>query len=326
MLRNIALVLASTLMSLGLAEVVVRTYGTVKTYTEVNFGRYEAPYHPPYRPLMGPHNITTPEFSHISQLNSLGLRDDEIPPKSQGETRILFLGDSFTYGVGVETNQTWIAQLRSMAQQAFPEKKTRLINGGLPGWDVVEHLRFYRAELTKLEADLVVLVVNSSDLNDLIQRGGVDRTSNSFHHPRSEVIWRYSHLFRWVMVTFFKWDYNLNSPLESQQARRQALKELSVATHELALQVEQGGHRFVVFLHPYPFEIERREDLDDFRQSFKGLDVEVFDAVGDFYERLGAKPRVEYSFVKDGHFNLAGYTVFAEIIWEYLGPVVGSER
>jgi len=55
-------------------------------------------------------HIATGDFDHSATLNSLGLRDEEILVKQPEEFRILFIGDSFTYGLGVRDTETFVHQ------------------------------------------------------------------------------------------------------------------------------------------------------------------------------------------------------------------------
>src|SRR5437899_3545390 len=60
--------------------------------------------------IYGPHErvrYRTPEFDVIVTTNSLGLRDRELRPRVAGVTRLLALGDSFTYGWGDAVEYAW---------------------------------------------------------------------------------------------------------------------------------------------------------------------------------------------------------------------------
>ena len=72
--------------------------------------------------------IETDEFKTCIQTNSLNMRDYEIKPKGAQERRILCMGDSFTFGLGVNI------------PEAYPKILENLLNrnaANLNGWSVI---------------------------------------------------------------------------------------------------------------------------------------------------------------------------------------------
>lgn len=57
------------------------------------------------------YSITNPEFVHSVRTNSINIRDSEIGEKRPAEHRILFAGDSFTFGLGVEIGDAFHSRL-----------------------------------------------------------------------------------------------------------------------------------------------------------------------------------------------------------------------
>jgi hypothetical protein len=53
------------------------------------------------------YEIINEEFIHTVRTNSLNIRDEEVGEKQPDEYRILFTGDSFTFGVGVEFDEAF---------------------------------------------------------------------------------------------------------------------------------------------------------------------------------------------------------------------------
>lgn len=63
------------------------------------------------------------------KLNSLGHRDDEPPNPAQVENDLLLVGDSFTFGMGIERADTIEARI-----EATSDGKVTAYNTGVPGW------------------------------------------------------------------------------------------------------------------------------------------------------------------------------------------------
>jgi lysophospholipase L1-like esterase len=109
----------------------------------------------------------TPSFRGISQtseyktsirINSLGLREDkEYERKAPGVYRILAIGDSFTMGVGVELEDTYLKVLERMLESRGGGQAYEVINAGVPGYNTRQELTYLQEEGLKLAPDLVLL-------------------------------------------------------------------------------------------------------------------------------------------------------------------------
>jgi len=108
------------------------------------------------------------DFQYIQRVNSLGLRGREISAeKPAGTRRVLFLGDSFTMGKGVEENETFAVLVEELLQDtlaACDGEKVEGLNGGVDSYTpLLSYLQFER-ELAALSPDLVILNLDNSDL------------------------------------------------------------------------------------------------------------------------------------------------------------------
>jgi lysophospholipase L1-like esterase len=92
-------------------------------------------------------------------INSLGFRSPEIPvPKPPGTVRLAFLGSSTTYDLYVDNASTWPHLVTQALQAAYPTCHVDYINAGVPGFSSPQMLTYYRAYVSKLEPDIVVLL------------------------------------------------------------------------------------------------------------------------------------------------------------------------
>lgn len=90
-------------------------------------------------------------------LNSRGYRDREIGPKDPNRYRIAIIGDSFTFGNGVEEPDRF-----SNLIQAFLGPQYEVLNFGHPGDNIPEHLNTLDLVL-KLSPDFVLLQLYEND-------------------------------------------------------------------------------------------------------------------------------------------------------------------
>lgn len=93
------------------------------------------------------------------QINSLGFRSPEIPvPKPPGTVRLAFLGSSTTYDLYVDNASTWPHLVTQAIQAVYPTCRVDYVNAGVPGFSSLHMLTYYRAYVSKLEPDIVVLL------------------------------------------------------------------------------------------------------------------------------------------------------------------------
>src|SRR5207253_3371467 len=84
-------------------------------------------------------NQTAYTHDHVVRINSLGFRGTEITRQpAPGTLRVLALGDSQTFGNGLDLSETWPQQLEERLQGARGER-WEVVNGGIPGTDTWQH-------------------------------------------------------------------------------------------------------------------------------------------------------------------------------------------
>lgn len=108
----------------------------------------------------------TIEFDYVANINSLGLRDREVNIEKNNRYRILCFGDSFTFGWGVDVENSWPRKL----EQYFHEngfKNIEVINCGQGGQYTTTYKKYMLKVVPLLKPDLVLVGVLS--LDDLAQ-------------------------------------------------------------------------------------------------------------------------------------------------------------
>ena len=92
----------------------------------------------------------------IHETNSLGFRGSEFPKKKKpGERRVLFLGDSFTFGEGVWLADTYPVVAEKELQKNLPSLVS--LNLGVSGYNTVQANALLNTEGVKHQPDAVVL-------------------------------------------------------------------------------------------------------------------------------------------------------------------------
>lgn len=129
--------------------------------------------------------------------NAEGFRDEAFPEaKGRKEYRVLFVGDSFTFGQGVARSGTFprLLEQRWRSEPLVAGKTVRVINGSKLGWNILEEAAFVEHRAPGLSPDLIVLVTIPND-------GEAGATEEHFHDRwiTRSLLWR-SHLVRWLYI------------------------------------------------------------------------------------------------------------------------------
>ncbi len=137
----------------------------------------------------------TPEFSHSAVINSLGFRDREWPlEKTDATIRILAIGDSFTFGMGVELEYTWTKVLEKMLQARGHQ--VEIANLGKPGTDPFSYAETAKKAVPLLNPDIVlVAILQGDDLAQTMRQLERQQTGNSYQAGRSSHFVRAIHFF-----------------------------------------------------------------------------------------------------------------------------------
>lgn len=127
------------------------------------------------------YRIDTAEFKTAVRINRHNLRGPEIPDKREGEYRILCVGDSFTFGLGVNEEDSYPAVLERMLKSAHPQ--VRVINGSY-GRYAKEELEFLLEKEAALKPDLaVVQIYIGNDIYDTMLSSKESRSVRAAKEP-----------------------------------------------------------------------------------------------------------------------------------------------
>lgn len=156
----------SVTLSLVVAEVMVRWVRPQPRLVITPEGFYSPDPPGRYRLTPGYHGriYNRAEYSNTIRINQQGLRGGEIEERSAEGLRILTIGDSFVFGVGVEDTDTFTALLSE--RSSGPGIEVEGLNAGIPAFGVPDAESWLRRHGVDLEPDVVVLAIFLG--NDLV--------------------------------------------------------------------------------------------------------------------------------------------------------------
>ena len=193
----------------------------------------------------------------------MGLSENELPlTKEKNEYRIFSLGDSFTEGIGTYYDSTWVKVMEKELDTTYPDKFVNNFNGGIGGSDPYFSYKLMEDELLKYQPDMVILAVNSSDIMDIIIRGGEERFGDNgeiFYKeaPRYEWLYGISFIFRHITHDIFKYNYLFLSEEENKKQELQAIERIYSIVFKFQDLSLQNNFDFVVVFHPLYWEVEQ---------------------------------------------------------------------
>jgi lysophospholipase L1-like esterase len=324
------IILITIALLIPAAEIALRITCDYCTWTETSGERFVSPWEvreDSWYHAGEPNSVTqiqAPEFNLEIRTNSLGFRDIEHPvEKPEGEFRLLAIGDSFTAGWGARFEHTWLNILGRKLSAEHPETRIRVMSGGSAGSDPFFGYRNLADKFLVYQPDWVLLVVNDSDILDVLVRGGMERfqpdgTVIGAKSPPMPFMYESSQLARFILFEVFDYTHSLVRRPERNRRAQEALDKIQSLLLEYDDLLKSQGVRFSLVVQPYTKELVRQEyqrlgQLIEFAQQHE---IDVIDTSPYLHARLLEHDgRLEDLYWPiDMHFNELGYRYFAEAI------------
>jgi lysophospholipase L1-like esterase len=145
--RNMQIALVNIVLAIVVSELAIRAAAPILS----RHGTFDTTHHSPLG--LVPHR---PTAGSIQRLNSQGLRDRERTfTRPVDTTRIVALGDSFTWGAGVSYDDGFVARTEKALQEISPG--TEVINLGVAGYQPDDYLSILKAIGLQYSPDLVLV-------------------------------------------------------------------------------------------------------------------------------------------------------------------------
>ena len=182
-LINISLIIVSIIIALIIGEVVVRFIFPEKHLSRFQFqvSKYlDVVYE--YKPNL---DYVSPSQKMRITINSEGFRDREFNlSKDTNLERIIFLGDSATYGHRIkDINDTLPKQLEQILNKKA-NKHYEVFNMGVEGYNTHHEMGVLKHKAIKFSPDIVILALNFGDaLHDFIKVSGDEVVGDPYYKP-----------------------------------------------------------------------------------------------------------------------------------------------
>jgi len=139
---------------------------------------------------------------NVGDVNRLGFRGgDTTLQKPDGITRIVVLGDSFTFGDGVTVGEAFPAQLERLLNNASA-RRYEVLNLGVPGYNTAQEVAYFRERGLSFDPDLVMIAFTLSDAEEGVL--GLRVASRTLPIRMKEFIKAHLGLYNFVRLQIFK--------------------------------------------------------------------------------------------------------------------------
>ena len=340
---NLTLLLLSFIAAFILAELMVRTFLPQETGPSIfayhpELGLIHVPNQHGRRSFPGDYNY------HYTN-NSLGLRGSrDYSEKSEG-LRILLLGDSFTYGMGVNDEQTFaVLAEKKLKILDYP---IEIINAGVIGMGTDYGLRFYNFLDSKFHSEVVVLCFFANDFQDNDQEKSYRINENgtispNFMNPqwqKKNILVR-SNFYNWLIC----WSHSVNllknvvvhilgtgalseyNRINGGYSNEDNIKKTQLFIHKLKNETRKRNAAFYIFYIPDRLDVEYYRHNGMIPKDEKIIDTIAQDLGIDLISlttRLSQErdlDRIYYH--KDGHFTPTGHEIAASVLAPFLNQAI----
>jgi len=263
--------------------------------------------------------------------NSIGLRDREYGP-SDGKGGVLVVGDSYTFGFGVEAEETFPKDAeRELAERGLPG--VTVVNAGVSGYGPFEEEALLRRLLPRFAPRVVVMAFFEG--NDV-------RNAIEFPVPFVMGPEGYLHRAGWdpfakpvsYLATYVRGKAsNLGEKLET----RRGIDLCHRAFRAAKTVSEEAGARFLLLLLPdtraqrqgrsailraYDRLLGSGGDINAGMETFaRGEGIDVLNLSG-LFDEAPADPPLRFDW--DGHFTRAGHEVAGRALAGRIAPLLGG--
>ena len=299
------------------------------------------------------------EFRVTTRINERGFRDDSYAEGSpESSFRILALGDSFTYGYGVEHDETYL-ELLEVALNAPPtaSRDYRVYNVAVPGYSLREYSTFLKTSWVEFDPDLIIIGIGSNDHTDSVlphpkydvadgylvsYKGNGDQDSNNTDPVLRVKIFLYKHFYVYRLLPETK-----RRVTDNREARRfegqieskveEAWRQASGYLDQILEVAQQNSIPLVLIYIPHrsqvhpglrvDFHIDTRL-FDDFDQRIEEYSADrsvlYVNTLPEFVEQAN-RGETLYFVQTDAHWNVNGHRAAANMIYDALQQLLTAK-
>jgi lysophospholipase L1-like esterase len=253
--------------------------------------------------------------------NSLGFRDHEFSlERKPGELRILALGDSFTFGSGVQLDDTWpeVLERELRSRRSSP---VEVVNAGLVwGFKPDLYSEWFERSGARLDGDLVIVGLCLNDVFHEVPLAIVEPAGEPWLGGHVRLLALAQQLLAASRAPAeFSWELNVRRLVRVGHPDWIACQEGLRSIHRLVRRDEGGRARLLVAIFPMLTRLATHYPFGGIHQIVRDFcakeGIECVDLLDRF---VGADERELWVHPTDQHPNDVGNRIMARAILDYL--------
>lgn len=333
-------VILSTLLSLCLFELAIRALYQFKYSPR---GKANLPAPKTYRLSKNKHlryellpdskvKIQGIEFA----INAFGFRDKKYRRRKANKTRIVFVGDSITYGWRVTLEKTYHKQIeRLLLDRGYD---VDVMGMGIPGYNTIQEYYLIKETVLDFKPDLLILQIAPNDFERTVSIGkyleGKRITLIPYHDYTipyvikkaqfTDFLMRNSHFFKFINLRLY-WFINKRNPDYIPQdvfllGEENSFRHLAKIKNLL----DRASIRFAAVIFPF----QQRRDTGSFaslheriHQELEKMQVPFID----LFDELNTKD-FENIWIERRHPNEHGHKIASLAVLKFLEPMLKGDK
>ena len=327
------LAVLSFLFWFSIAEIGLRISGKYSTAPElaevpilhILVTSYESPYtthdhnglmvYTPNLPA-GYNNYGCSEFQYPKATNSMGLMDREWKREKTKKHRFVFLGDSYTEGVGSPFDSSFVNHFERMAGDTI-----EMLNAGVGSSDpFYEYVLFEKRIADVYKPERIYITMNATDITDVMTRGGMERfqpdgTVQYKTAPWWEFAYAVSTICRAAIQALYQPDWMLLTKAQEAEEKKIAVLKLETLLDQFQQAGKARGIQVYFVFNPMPDDMQagrliETEPLLRYAQIKNYLTINLLQSF--IQEGVNEKNRHLYFWPMNGHNKSEGYKLMAK--------------
>ncbi len=268
------------------------------------------------------------------RINNSGFRDQNYSPAKSDKKRIIFIGDSITYGWGLNLQETYHKQLEALFRAK--NKATEVMGMGVVGYNTVQEYYLTREKALEFNPDIVVLQICPNDFQRTLgikkkQKGKSFRLI-AYHDIAipyilgkgsfSRFLMRNSHLYKFLNLKIDGFLKKLNKNHEADEYFLLGEDEAFLHLEKIKNLLDKEGIKFAAVIFP------QKNKKQGYRYRTLHKKIALFlnrlkVPFIDLYESLNAKSAGNL-WMDNIHPNKNGNRIAALELYNYLLPLLNN--